>query len=249
VSLPSIYSYDPGTYPKFIGYFGSPTRIGPVNLDEIVSKGNTSIITIREEQEINIWESVTWESYLGKGIAGFSYTNWDEFSSYHYSYTDGEITTLPRFWLKLKEYFHLSEEELQYEKVKHSASRKTRKWGRSNLGGKFYDRMPDFDLILGDLGEVIEVDDSEVGSEIIYYEDTARSKLNTYCVVVDMELKDQSTSIKLLIDRDSDIQVEINCKKKIEDPKKVLIELFENLGLRTSLIESLELTEWYDYHP
>ena len=246
VKIPELVPDVRSEYPKRTGYYAAPMRIDPVDLDEIIAKGNTSTITIRGEPQINMWESVNWDKYLGQR-ASISYTYWDDYTNYNFHFQDslGNIA-LGNFWTKLEKYLHLSEEELQHEMDLYKAYRQ-RKWS-NGAGGKIYGKKPDFDLILEDLGEVIEVDDSEVGYEIIYYDDTATSKLNTYCLVVETELEDRAMSIQLLIDGDSDIQIRIECDYKVYIFRPLLVETFQHIGLPTSLIQDIEWMESWDYY-
>ena len=238
-----------GSSRRFIGYISSPMRIDPVNLTQVFSKGNTPTITIHEEREIIPNEYVYWPSYLGKEFARISYTRAykENYTGYFYHFVDGKNTTLPIFWTKLKLYLNLTEEELQFEIDEWldygPNNRRTRE---HTVNNRIYGKKPIWGLILEDLGDVVGVGTSQVGYEEAVYENKTRSTLNTYCLIVETKTEDPSVLTQLFIDGDSDIQLKIKCSYELDDPKALFVELFEHVGLPTSLLETIEIKkDWF----
>jgi hypothetical protein len=225
-----------GQAPKFMGYISTPMRIDPVNLTEVINIENTPTIKICEEWEIYPKEYVYWPSYLGKDFARITYVRAykENYTQYFYGFDDGGSSTLPIFWEKLEKYLNLTEEELKQVKDR------TKGYFTS---GKIIDKKPDWSLVLEDLGDPMGVGTSYVGYEEAVYANKTRSMLNTYCLVVETEKENPSMVIQLLIDGDSDIQLQIDCSKRLDDPKALFIELFEYIGLPTSFLDSIELKE------
>ena len=244
--------------PPFIGYQSPTTRIDPVNLTEIVrARKNNEIstnITIHTEHR-DEREYVEWDRFMGKGNARISFANVKTKYSYNFNGND-EKTTLPIFWTKLKKYLHLSDEELQSEIFKFNKRVEEQSFGYYRYANGAIDwKKPDYELILADLGEILDFDNSEIGFETTIYKDTTWSEYNTKCIVrsrfytkylvVETEIENPSASIVLLIDGDSDIQIEIWCREKLDDPTTVLVDLFDQIGIPTTILDSLELEEWY----
>jgi len=226
----------------FRGYQSKPVRIEPIDIFEILSKGNTSNITVKPENRIIDDEYAEWSSFLEKGRFSLEYTYGANYTHYSYRYGDNETGSLNQFWDKLKWYLHLSEEEIQREKDRFYERGKA---GDRRVGSKIDGVKPDWTCVISDLGVISEVDSDRVGHEYTYFDSGAELRLNTFCVVVEqnVQIDDMSVDVRVEIDSDSDIRLELDCDEQVDNPSSFFIELFDYMGLSDNLLESIIIDE------
>lgn len=234
--------------PIFSGYESLPMRIKPVNLTELRLLRTIETKISKNPHRLDS-VSVYWDEYLGHRRAKFSYSYVSGKGSYSFYFGRGNKHVLPKFWVKVQRYFHLSDFELQTEITKYERRYDDKVDGTDqSASGAIPGTKPDFNLIKEDLRNTatpLSVDTSQVGYEEMFFNDSAWLKINTESLIIETKVEDPSVSIKVLIDKDSDIQVSMVCRERLDDPKSTLNELFNYLGLSTTILDSLILEETY----
>ena len=97
------------------------------------------------------------------------------------------------------------------------------------------------------LGSITRIDKGNVGSIGRFYDSGLVLWLNDPSIIIEKRI---SLDVRIIIniDRDSDFILYVDTGSKLDDPKNLFVQVFEDLGLPKSVLDKIELEERYAYY-
>lgn len=228
----------------FLGYISKMTRIDSVNLTVTEKRAWINGYSVTDGQK----DGRSDEWVQGRGpISGtylwLVYTFDSDYTYFSYYYRENDTEAVEWIWGLLADSLSLGGEDL--ERVKAYSNYGVDAAG-AHIGCYLYDLKPDWSKVMAHLGSVTGRDNSRVGLLKVSFDSGANVWLNEPAIMVERSVS-SGVTIGINIDWDSDIILYVDCRWKLEDPKRLFVQVFKDLGLPESDLNDTELEEHYAY--
>jgi hypothetical protein len=232
--------------PLFLGYSSEIIRIESVNITLIEKKARLANYSV----SYGLKEGMSDEWIDGTGPFNgtrlwFVYTYDSDYTYFDYTYQENDTDAVEWIWALVADSFNLSDENLN--RVKEDAYSNYEMNEDGVRFGCYIDGLkPDWEKVMAHLGSITKIDKSNVGLIGRFYDSGLELWLNDSSIMVEKSVS-LDVTVGMNIDRDSDFILYIDSGRKLDDPKKLYVQVFEDLGLPKSVLDSVELEERYAY--
>ncbi len=244
IFMPSFFSlFGAQDMSLFRGYSAQPIRVDSRNLSILADTARKKGYSVEVGDEYNDDEYYEVDSFLGGGRLSLSYGVGTDSTRYHFTYLSNETGRLNQFWERFGYYFNMSDFWVNQEKnsIRYDDDASGKHFS-SSIDGK-----PVWSRVVEDAGEETFRDDSRVGVLDIEYNSGGELWLRTKYLQISksVNVDGVEANCRLFIDGDSDIELRIECEKKIKDVGGVFESIFSDLNLPVSIIDKFDFKENY----
>lgn len=228
--------------PLFMGYRSGVYRIEVTELDVVEQASRHTELEVDHGGRSENGERFKIPSFLGTGRFYMNYGSGTDSTHYHYEYLSNETGLLNTFWEKLGYYFNMSEARLEQEEQ----SIRYDEDGRGKHFGSMIDGKPIWSRVIEDCGVETGRDTSWVGEVLLEFDTGAEFRLRTYYLRISLVTEcEDGAEVKatLRMDDETDIELEVVCEERVDDPKEFFSTIFKVVGIPQSVLEDIELDE------
>jgi len=232
--------------PLFIGYRSGVYRIEAMELDVVEQVARNEKLDVNHGGKSDNDERFEIPSFLSTGRFYMTYGSGTDSTHYHYEYLSNETGLLNTFWERFGYYFNLSETRLGEEEqsIRYDDD------ARGKHFGSYIDGKPIWSRVIEDCGVETKRDTSRVGEMWLEFDTGAEFGLRTdYLQIALVAEYGDGIEVKAILkmDNETDIELVIECKERIDNPKEFFTSIFEIVGIPQSVLKNVEMEEVLAY--